>query len=77
MKKRDELYKKYKIERTDGKPIDPENEYFVLKVKGSGDKKHIEACKKAVLVYAEEMREELPDLANDLFLRYGANSSLT
>ena len=66
----DGLYGKYKIQRTDGKPIDPENEYFVLKVKGVGDKKHIAACRKAVITYAEEMRWELPELANDLFVRY-------
>ena len=66
----DGLYGKYKIERTDGKPIDPENEYFVLKVKGIGDQKHIDACRKAVITYAEEIYRELPELANDLLIRY-------
>ena len=70
MKTQNGLYRKYKIERTDGTLINPENEYFILKVKGVGDQKHIDACKKAVLVYAEEMRRELPELANDLFIRY-------
>ncbi len=65
------LYEKYKIERTDGKPIEPENEYFILKVKGIGDQKHIEACRKAVITYAEEMQKELPELSNDLRVRYG------
>ena len=67
----DGLYGKYRIQRTDGKKIDPENEYFVLKLKGKGDKKHMEACRKAILVYAEEIYKDLPELANSIFVRYG------
>ena len=70
MEKPNGLYRKYKIERTDGTLINPENEYFILKVKGVGDQKHIDASRKAVITYAEEMRRELPELANDLFIRY-------
>ena len=71
MKTQNGLYRKYKIERTDGTLINPENEYFILKVKGVGNQKHISACRKAVITYAEEMHIELPELANDLFARYG------
>ena len=71
MEKPDGLYRKYKIERTDGTLINPENEYFILKVKGVGDQKHIDASRKAVITYAEEIRRELPELANELFISYG------
>ena len=49
MKTHNGLQQKYIIFRTDGKDVEPENEYFVLKVKGKGDLKHIGACKKAYL----------------------------
>ena len=74
MKTQNGLYRKYKIERTDGTLINPENEYFILKVKGVGDQKHIEACRKAVINYAENIREHLPELANDLFIKYGEST---
>lgn len=31
------LYCKYILERADGTPIEPGNEYFILKVAGKGD----------------------------------------
>lgn len=64
------LYGKYIITRADGKPIDPENEYFVLKIEGKGDKEHIEACRRAILVYADEIEEHLPELANDIYNKF-------
>lgn len=66
------LYQKYNISRTDGKPIDPENEYFILKVAGKGDPNHIEACRKAVVSYAVNIEPYLPELAKDLIDRYGS-----
>jgi len=65
------LYKKYTIKRTDGTSIDPTDHYFVLKVKGSGDDRHIDACRKAILVYAEEIKDHIPELAQDIMFRYG------
>jgi len=65
------LYRKYEISRTDGTPIDPDNEYFVLKVEGNGDERHMEACRKAILVYAEEVKEFLPHVSKDIKSRYG------
>ena len=64
------LIQKYRIERTDGTPINPSNEYFVLKVNGDGDKRHIEACRKAVLVYANEIADQLPELSKELKEKY-------
>lgn len=68
------LFRKYRIERVDGKPIDPNDEYFILKVKGEGDQIHIKACRKAVLVYADAVKNHLPELSNDLIDRYGKHS---
>lgn len=65
------LHKKYLVLRSDGKPIDPDNEYFCLKIAGKGDPRHIDACKKALMVYAEEIRDYLPELSKDLKDNYG------
>lgn len=53
------------------KDVDPKAEYFVLRMdKNGSDPVHIEACRKAVLVYAEEIKNHLPQLSEDLILRY-------
>ena len=65
------LYNKYVISRVDKKDINPDNVYFVLKLEGEGDAVHMEACRKAVLVYAKEIESHLPQLAADLRERYG------
>ncbi len=53
------------------KPVDPEAEYFVLRLDDNGsDLKHIEACREAVLCYAEKIKNHLPELAEDIFKRY-------
>lgn len=65
------LYGKYIITRLDGTPIDPENEYFILKVAGNGDPEHMKACRAAVLKYAEEIKDHLPELSKDLIDKYG------
>lgn len=62
----DGLYQKYIISRTDGLPIPNNNEYFILKLKGEGQPNHLEACKKAVLAYADSIESTLPQLAEDL-----------
>ena len=68
----DGLYQKYIISKTNGKPIDKNAEYFILRLdSGGNDKKHIEACRKAVLAYANEIKEHLPKLSEDLIARYG------
>lgn len=64
------LYCKYKIERTDGKPIGPDQEFFVLRLDFGGDIKHAMACRKAVMTYADEIEAYLPELAADLRARY-------
>ena len=61
------LIGKYYLEKANGKPIDPEAKYFILRYDDKGnDPIHISACQKALAVYANEIRNHLPVLANDL-----------
>lgn len=64
----DGLYNKYLISKVDGSPINPENIYFVLKLKDveASNQAHIAASRKAALVYANEIESCLPQLAADL-----------
>ena len=65
------LHQRYIVAKSNGKPVDPKAEYFVLRVDLNGsDPKHIEACRKAVITYAENIKEHLPELAQDLIERY-------
>jgi hypothetical protein len=50
--------------------VNPDNVYFLLKLEGEGDPKHIAACRRAVLRYAHEIKDHLPQLAEDIFERY-------
>lgn len=70
------LYSKYIIKKSNGSPVEEGAEYFVLRLDGKAkDKKHVEACRKAVLKYAYEIRDHLPELSKDLFAKYGAEIS--
>lgn len=67
------LHQRYIVSKSNGNPVDPNAEYFVLRVDLNGsDSKHIEACRKAVITYAKNIREHLPKLAQDLIERYGS-----
>ena len=50
--------------KADGSKIDPDAKYFVLRVDTD---KH---AKKALLAYAESVREDNPTLAKDIILEY-------
>lgn len=51
--------------------VDETNEYFVLRLDDNcKDKIHLEACRKAVLIYAEEIKNHLPKLSEDIINRY-------
>lgn len=53
------------------KAVDPNAEYFVLRLDDNcKDKKHVEACRKAVLHYAELIKDHLPELSKDLIKKY-------
>lgn len=66
------LYHRYIVSKSNGNPMDPLAEYFVLRLdKKAKDQKHVEACRKAILTYAEAIKEHLPYVAKDLIARYG------
>lgn len=69
------LYGKYIIQKSNGKPIDPEAEFFVLRLDPFGEMNHIKACRKAVQVYANEIEPFIPELAKDLKERYPIEST--
>lgn len=51
--------------------VDENAEYFVLRLDSFGkDPVHIAACRKAVLCYAEEIKNHIPELYTDLIQRY-------
>ena len=54
------LYNKFKIEKTDGTPIDEDAEYFVLNIA------HDQHAAVAIYAYALSVREENAQLAYDL-----------
>jgi hypothetical protein len=54
------LYQKYDVKKTDGTPVDPNAEYFVLRVDKDPH------ARKAVRVYASSIRSENPTLMNEL-----------
>jgi hypothetical protein len=65
------LHQKYIVLKTNGEKIDKGAEYFVLRLdENSSDPIHREACRKAVLTYASEIKNHLPELSKDLTERY-------
>lgn len=66
------LHGRYFVEKVNGEPIDENAEYFVLRLdKYGSDQKHIAACRKAILTYANEIKDHLPKLSKDIIERYG------
>ena len=51
-------------------PIDPEFEGFVLRLDKGGHPVHVQACRKAILTYATEIKDYFPELSNDLINKY-------
>lgn len=64
------LYNKYIIQKSNGKPLDDGAEYFVLRMDDGGDKEHFLASRKAIITYAEAIKDHLPELYKDLAERY-------
>lgn len=49
----DGLHKRYKIEKADGSPVDPNGTYFVLRLDSGGrDRLHVAACRAAARTYS-------------------------
>lgn len=66
------LHLRYHIRKANGEPVDPQAEYFVLRLDDGGkDARHVSACRAAALRYAELITDHLPGLAADLQARYG------
>jgi len=71
------LHLRYIVTKANGKQVDPEAEYFVLRLDLKGDDKdHIFACRKAIQVYADHINEAIPELAADLRKRYPSNPEI-
>lgn len=65
------LHGRYIVEKVNGEPIDDDAEYFILRLdKNGSDPKHIAACRKAIMTYAEEIKDHLPKLSQDLIEKY-------
>ena len=65
------LHMRYIVSKTSGEPVDETAEYFILRLdSGGSDPIHIEACRKAVLKYADEIESHIPQLTKDLRERY-------
>jgi len=61
------LYGKYSLKKADGREVDSDGEYFVLKL-NSKDKVHGLASRRALLAYARTLQSfrHLPELQQDL-----------
>ena len=67
------LHQQYVLTRADGKPLDERAEFFVLRLDEFGHNPvHIEACRKAILAYADAIVATKPELAKDLYSRYNS-----
>ena len=65
------LYQKYVLARTDGRELDERAEFFILRLDEFGrSPEHINACRRAVLTYADAIAPIKPELARDLYQRY-------
>lgn len=64
------LYNKYVIRKSDGSIVNPNADYFVLRLDKDGEKNHVNACRKAILLYANEIKSYLPELSKDLIDKY-------
>jgi len=64
------LYDRYNVTKKIGYN-DPKAEYFVMRLDEHGDDiNHINACRKAMLTYANEIAEHLPKLSEDILKKY-------
>jgi len=67
---------KYVVLKGDGTPKEEGAEYFVLRLdEGGSDKRHISACRDAIITYALRIRDHLPKLAEELLAKYGKDDA--
>ena len=60
----DGIYRKYLVAKINGESIDPDADYFILRLDG-GDQ-YATASRKAALKFADAVEDANPSLANDL-----------
>ena len=61
------LLPRYIIKKGNGEEVSPSAKYFVLRYdKDGSDKVHTAACRKALRVYANEIKYHLPELSKEL-----------
>ena len=61
---------KYLLTKADGSPVDLNGDYFIIKL-NSKTRWHREASIKAILAYAESVKNDAPQLAADIIAKYG------
>lgn len=72
----DGLFNKYIVTKTDGSRVDPEAEYFVLRLDMNDTQgnhniiQHRKSCLFAIRMYAISIRDTNSELANDLLIKY-------
>lgn len=65
------FHQRYILAKADSwKAVYPNAEYFVMRLDKEGNKEHVNACRKAIMVYADEIEPHIPKLAEDLRERY-------
>lgn len=57
------LYQKYIVTKTNGKPLDPEAEFIVLRIDGG---QYVDACRVGAAAFAEAVRPLNEILAHDI-----------
>lgn len=59
--------RRYCVTKADGSPVDPDAQYFVLRLdSGCKDADHLKACRLALAVYAANIKGTAPQLASEL-----------
>jgi len=66
------LYQKYIVTKVSGKPLPIGSEYFVLRLDEVEpvNVEHINACRLAVLAYADAIANTKPEMSRDLYDKY-------
>jgi len=71
------LEERYIVEKWDlTEPVDENAKYFVLRLDKGGEREHVIACRKAIMVYADNIRHYLPELADDIWNIWGSYRTL-